>query len=132
MNFFFRSYIFFDIYYKKFFEGSVKIMHSLKNYDDIKFAIRCVDVWKNIKPSDEELNNVLGQEKELNNGEEAKSIICQPLQDYLEMLIALIHEETGEWFFYVDIAGILHDFVKSGDVSVYITESGYCVCFENK
>ena len=45
-------------------------------------------------------------------------------------VIALVHEETGEWFFYVDIAGILYDFVKSGDLTVYITESGYCVCFK--
>ena len=104
-------------------------MHSLKNYDDLKFAIRCVDVWKNIKPSDEEINNVLEYEKEINEEDVAKSILCQSLQEYLEILIALLHEETGEWFFYVDIAGILYDFVKKGDISVYITDSGYCVCF---
>ena len=45
------------------------------------------------------------------------------------MLIALVHDETGEWFFYVDMAGILLDFVNSGDISIYITNSGYCACF---
>ncbi|MGZ7049162.1 MAG: hypothetical protein ACXVHO_04055 [Methanobacterium sp.] len=104
-------------------------MNSLKRYEDLKFAIRCVDIWKDIKPSDEELEKVLEHEIEIKNGAEPKSILCQPLQDYLEMLIALVHEETGEWFFYVDIAGILHDFIRSGDLSVYKTKSGYCVCF---
>ena len=104
-------------------------MQSLKNYDDLKFAIRCVDIWKNIKPSDEEINKVIDHEKEISGDKEAKTILCQSLQDYLEMLIALAHEETGEWFFYVDIAGVLYDFIKSGDISVYITKSGYCVCF---
>ncbi len=105
-------------------------MNRLKRYDDLKFAIRCVDIWKNIKPSDEELEKVLQYEIDKSNGVEAKSILCQPLQDYLEMLIALLHEETGEWFFYVDIAGILYDFILSGDLSAYKTDSGYCVCFK--
>ncbi|WP_414469671.1 hypothetical protein [Methanobacterium sp. ACI-7] len=103
-------------------------MNNLTKYDDIKFAIRCVDVWKNLKPSDHELNDVMDYEK--NKSEESKSIVCQPLQDYLEMLIALVHEETGEWFFYVDISGILYDFISSGDLSLYQTKSGYSVCFK--
>lgn len=105
-------------------------MNSLTRYEDLKFAIRCVDVWKDIKPSDNELNEVMEYEMEKIQGEESKSIFCQPLQDYLEMLISLVHEETGEWFFYVDIAGILHDFVSNGDLSLYKTKSGYCVCFK--
>lgn len=104
-------------------------MNSLKLYEDLKFAIRCADVWKNIMPSDAEMNEVMQHEMEKKEPEELKSIFCQPLQDYLEMLIALVHEETGEWFFYVDVAGILYDFVTSGDLAVYKTESGYCVCF---
>jgi hypothetical protein len=105
-------------------------MNSLTKYEDLKFAIRCVDVWKDIKPSDDELNKVMEYEMGKNKLEESKSIFCQPLQDYLEMLIALVHEETGEWFFYVDIAGILYDFVLSDDLLVYQTKSGYCVCFK--
>lgn len=104
-------------------------MNSLKGYDDLKFAIRCVDVWKELKPSDTELNEVLKHEAD-DNGLDPNSLFCQPLQDYLEMLIALVHDETGEWFFYVDIAGVLHDFVATGELSIYKTKSGYCVCFK--
>ncbi|HEX3014653.1 MAG TPA: hypothetical protein VHO92_10380 [Methanobacterium sp.] len=73
-------------------------MDSLKRYDDLKFAIRCVDVWKKLKPSDAELENVLKHEAD-REGLDQNSLFCQPLQDYLEMLIAMIHNESGEWFF---------------------------------
>lgn len=105
-------------------------MNILTRYEDLKFAIRCVDIWKDIKISDHELNEVTEYETGECKDEKWKSIFCQSLQDYLEMLIALVHEETGEWFFYVDIAGILHDSVLNGDISVYQTKSGYCVCFK--
>ncbi len=105
-------------------------MNRIKRYEDLKFAVRCADVWKDLKPSDNELDEVRMHEIVKSKVEESNSILCQPLQDYLEMLIALVHEETGEWFFYVDIAGIIHDFVSSGDLSVYKTKSGYCVCFK--
>lgn len=104
-------------------------MDSLKRYEDLKFAIRCADVWKELKPSDAEVNEVLKQDAD-KKGLDPNSLFCQPLQDYLEMLIALIHDETGEWFFYVDIAGVLCDFVATGELSVYKTKSGYCVCFK--
>jgi len=114
--------------YKLLFAG--ELMNSLKRYEDIKFAIRCIDVWKDLKPTDDELNKAREYEISTNKIEDSNSIVCQPLQDYLEMLIALVHEETGEWFFYVDIAGIINDFVSNGDLSLYKTESGYCVCFK--
>lgn len=104
-------------------------MDSLKRYDDLKFAIRCVDVWKKLKPSENEMEDVLKHEageKSLNQN----ALFCQPLQDYLEMLIAMIQNESNEWFFYVDIAGVLYDFVATDELSVYKTESGYCVCFK--
>ncbi len=104
-------------------------MEILNRYDDIKFAIRCVDVWKDLKPSDAEMDEVLKYET-ATQGLDLDSLFCQPLQDYMEMLIALVQNETGEWFFYVDIAGILHDFVATGELSVYKTESGYVVCFK--
>ena len=104
-------------------------MNSLKLYGDLKFAIRCVDVWKELKPSETELNEVLKHEANTKDLD-PNSLFCQPLQDYIEMLIALIHDETGEWFFYVDIAGVLYDFVATGELSVYKTKSGYCVCFK--
>lgn len=107
-----------------------EFMNRLTKYEDLKFAIRCVDVWKDIKPLNDELNEVMEHEMKNLKPEESKSIFCQPLQDYLEMIIALVHEETGEWFFYVDIAGILYDFVANNDLSVYKTKSGYCVCFK--
>ena len=37
-------------------------LNSLTKYEDLKFAIRCVDVWKDLKPSDDELNKVIGQD----------------------------------------------------------------------
>ena len=104
-------------------------MESLKRYDDLKFAIRCVDVWKKLKPPDAELENVLKHEADKKDLDQ-NSLFCQSLQDYLEMLIALVHNESGEWFFYVDIPGVLYDFVATGELSVYKTESGYCVCFK--
>jgi hypothetical protein len=104
-------------------------MNTLKRYEDLKFAIRCVDVWKELKPSDAEIDEALRQEAD-EKGLDQNALFCQALQDYLEMLIALIHDETGEWFFYVDIADVLHDFVATGELSVYQTESGYCVCFK--
>lgn len=67
---------------------------------------------KIFKPSDDELNKVMEYEMGKNKLEESKSILCQPLQDY------------------VDIAGILYDFVLSDDLRVYQTKSGYCVCFK--
>lgn len=105
-------------------------MENLKLYEDIKFAIRCTDVWKDLEPSDKELNEAREYEIHKNNTETPNSIVCQSLKDYLEMLIALVHEETGEWFFYVDIAGIIYDFIRSEDISLYRTKSGYCVCFK--
>ena len=104
-------------------------MDSLTIYDDLKFAIRCVDVWKKLKPSDAEVEDVLKYESD-RKGLDQNSLFCQSLQDYLEMLIALVHNESGEWFFYVDIPGVLYDFVATGELSVYKTESGYCVCFK--
>ena len=105
-------------------------MNNLTKYEDVKFAVRCVDVWKDLKPSDDELNEVIKYEMEKDESKKSESLFCQPLQDYLEMIIALVHEETGEWFFYVDIAGIIHDFVLNGSLSLYKTGSGYCVCFK--
>lgn len=104
-------------------------MDSLKLYDDLKFAIRFADVWKELKPSETELDEALKYEAD-QKSLDPDSLFCQPLQDYIEMLIALVHDETGEWFFYVDIAGILHDFVATEELSVYKTKSGYCVCFK--
>ena len=104
-------------------------MNSLKMYEDLKFAIKCADIWKKLKPSDAEMEEVLKHEAD-EKGLDQSSLFCQSLQDYLEMLIAMIHNETGEWFFYVDIAGVLYDFVATEELSVYQTESGYCVCFK--
>jgi hypothetical protein len=104
-------------------------MDSLKTYDDLKFAIRCVDIWKQLKPSDAEMEDVLKYEAD-EKSLDPKTLFCQNLQDYLEMLIAMIQNETGEWFFYVDITGVLYDFVATDELSVYKTESGYCVCFK--
>ncbi len=104
-------------------------MEILERYEDLKFAIRCVDVWKELKSSDAEMDEVLKYEGAA-KGLDPDSLFCQPLQDYMEMLIALVQNETGEWFFYVNIAGILHDFVATGELSVYKTQSGYCVCFK--
>jgi len=104
-------------------------MEILDGYEDIKFAIRCVNVWKELKPSDAEMDEVLNYER-ATKGLDPDSLFCQPLQDYMERLIDLVQNETGEWFFYVDIAGILHDFVATGELSVYKTESGYVVCFK--
>jgi|GEM_PF-4654001 len=73
-------------------------MNTLKRYEDLKFAIRCVDVWKELKPSDAELDEALRQEAD-EKGLDQNALFCQPLQDYMEMLIALIHDESGEWFF---------------------------------
>ena len=98
-------------------------------YEDLKFAIRCVDIWKELKSSNTEMEEVLKHEAD-KKGLDQSTLFCQPLQDYLEMLIAMIHNETGEWFFYVDIAGVLYDFVATEELSVYKTESGYCVCIK--
>ena len=43
---------------KEFIEKKENFMQSLRNYNDLKFAIRCIDVWKTIKPSDDEINEV--------------------------------------------------------------------------
>ena len=37
-------------------------LNSLTKYEDLKFAIKCVDICKCLKPSDDELNKVIGQE----------------------------------------------------------------------
>jgi hypothetical protein len=34
-------------------------MDLITNYTDLKFAIRCTDVWKNLRPSQKEFQNVL-------------------------------------------------------------------------
>ena len=104
-------------------------MEILEGYDDIKFAIKCVNVWKELKPSDRELDEILDYEIR-KKGLAPDSLFCQPLQDYMERLIDLVSNETKEWFFYVDIARVLHDFVATGELSLYKTKSGYCVCFK--
>ena len=104
-------------------------MEILERYEDLKFAIRFVDIWKELKPSDTEMNEVIKYET-ATKGLDSDSLFCQPLQDYMEKLIDLVQNETGEWFFYVDIAGVLHDFVATGELSVIRTKSGYCVCFK--
>ena len=104
-------------------------MEILERYDDLKFAIRDASVWKALKSSDAEMDDVLKYETGT-KGLDPNSLFCQPLNDYMERLIDLVQNETGEWFFYVDIAGILHDFVATGELSVYRTKSGYCVCFK--
>ncbi len=104
-------------------------MSNLEGYEDLKFAIKFADIWKELKPSDAELDEVLKQEAN-KKGLNPDSLFCQPLQDYMNRLINMVHNETEEWFFYVDIVGILHDFVATGELSVYKTKSGYCVCFK--
>jgi len=104
-------------------------MEILKGYEDLKFAIKFADIWKKLRPSYIELEEVRNYES-IEKGLDQDSLFCQPLQDYMEKLIDLVQNETGEWFFYVDIVGILHDFVATGELSVYKTESGYCVCFK--
>jgi hypothetical protein len=37
-------------------------LNSLTKYEELKFAIRCVNVYKCLKPSDDELNKVIGQD----------------------------------------------------------------------
>lgn len=46
------------------------------------------------------------------------------------MLIDVIQQETGTWFFYVDVAGVLFDQVQSQKIFIYQTDSGYVVIFE--
>lgn len=66
-------------------------MNLINNYNDLKFAIRCVDVWKNLKPSADELKNALSYhiersyDKGLDLSDETVSKLNSiSLQDYLE------------------------------------------------
>ncbi len=119
-------------------------MNIINNYSDLKFAIRCLDVWKKLKPTSEELENALKYHIERNKNREpsenregfdlpddkVSKLNSISFQDYLEMLIDIIQEETGTWFFYVDIAGVIFDQVHHKKIFVYQTDSGYCVLFE--
>jgi hypothetical protein len=57
-------------------------------------------------------------------------LTCISLQEYLELLIDVIPEETGKWFFYVDTAGVLFDQVQDEKIFIYQTDNGYGVIFE--
>jgi hypothetical protein len=46
------------------------------------------------------------------------------------MLIDVIQKETGQWFFFVDIVGVLYDQIMHRKIMIYSTKSGYSVCFE--
>jgi hypothetical protein len=97
-----------------------------------------VDVWKQFKPAPEELNDTLNYHIERSknitennvSGEELSKLNSITLQDYLEMLIDVVQDETGPWFFYVDIAGILFDQVQAKKIYIYQSDSGYVVIFE--
>jgi hypothetical protein len=131
-------------------------LYNINNYNDLKFAIRCADVWENLKPTSNELENALNNhierskkrkpinDEDINKNsrnknrvigqlhdEEVSKLNCITLQDYLEMLIDVIQEETGTWFFYVDIAGVLFDQVQNRKIFIYQLETGYCVIFQN-
>jgi len=94
-------------------------MNLITSYSDQKFAIRSVDVWKKLKPTSDEVSEALNyhiNRKNLSNGDTAE-LTSISLQDYLEMMMDVIQEETGTWFFYVDIAGVIFDQVQEGKYS---------------
>ncbi|CDG65233.1 MAG: hypothetical protein PWQ15_739 [Methanobacterium sp.] len=106
-------------------------MNLIRSYNDLKFAIRCVDVWKKLQPTSDELAEALKYHNQRSNlkTEDTSKLTCICLQDYLEMMIDVIQEETGPWFFYVDIAGALFDQVEDQKIFIYQTDNGYCVIF---
>lgn len=82
-------------------------MNMINNYTDLKFAIRCVDVWKNLIPASDELSNAFNYHMARSKNKEGKDITDEKistwnsisLQDYLELMMDVIQEETGTWFF---------------------------------
>lgn len=109
-----------------------EIMNLITNYNDLKFAIRSVDVWKKLKPTSSEVSEALNyhiNRRNPANGDTAE-LASISLQDYLEMMMDVIQGETGTWFFYVDIAGVIFDQAQEGKISVYQTDNGYCVIFQ--
>jgi hypothetical protein len=107
-------------------------LNLINTYGDLKFAIRCADVWKKLQPTSDEIAEALkyhAQRSNLSNGDTSK-LTSISFQDYLEMMMDVIQEETGTWFFYVDIAGVLFDQVKDQKIFIYQTDNGYCVIFD--
>ncbi|WP_321421548.1 hypothetical protein [uncultured Methanobacterium sp.] len=107
-------------------------MNLITSYNDLKFSIRCVDVWKKLKPSSDEISEALNYhlQRSKNTDEYISKLSSISLQEYLELLIDVIQEESGTWFFYVDIAGVLFDQVQDGTIFIYQTDNGYCVIFK--
>jgi len=107
-------------------------LNLITSYNDLKFSIRCVDVWKKLKPSSDEISEALSYhlQRSKNADEYISKLTSISLQEYLEMLIDVIQEESGTWFFYVDIAGVLFDQVQDRKIFIYQTENGYCVIFK--
>jgi hypothetical protein len=111
--------------------GVIKL-NLITSYNDLKFSIRCVDVWKKLKPSSDEISEALNYhlKRSKNADEYISKLTSISLQEYLEMLMDVIQEESGTWFFYVDIAGVLFDQVQDETIFIYQTDNGYCVIFE--
>lgn len=107
-------------------------MNLITNYSDLKFSIRCVDVWKKLKPSSDEISEALNYhlKRSKASGGDIVKLTSISLQEYLELLIDIIQEESGTWFFYVDTAGVLFDQVQDEKIFIYQTDNGYCVIFE--
>lgn len=106
-------------------------MNLITSYNDLKFSIRCVDVWKKLKPSSDEIFEALNYHvNRSKNSDDISRLSSISLQEYLELLMDVIQEESGIWFFYVDIAGVLFDQVQDKKIFIYQTENGYCVIFE--
>ncbi len=107
-------------------------MNLINNYNDLKFSIRCIDVWKKLKPTKDEISEALNYHINRSNpsNEEASKLTSISLQEYLEMLIDVIQEESGTWFFYLDVAGVLFDQAQGKKIFIYQTDNGYCVVFE--
>ncbi len=106
-------------------------MNLITNYNDLKFSIRCVDVWKKLKPSADEISEALNYHvNRSKNSDDISRLSSISLQEYLELLMDAIQEESGTWFFYVDIAGVLFDQVQDETIFIYQTDNGYCVIFE--
>lgn len=107
-------------------------MNLITSYNDLKFSIRCVDVWKKLKPSADEISEALKYhvKRSKSSDKDISKLTSISLQEYLELLIDVIQEESGTWFFYVDIAGVLFDPVQDEKIFIYQTDNGYCVIFE--
>jgi hypothetical protein len=107
-------------------------LNLITSYSDLKFSIRCVDVWKKLKPSSDEISEALNYHLKRNKkaDKEISKLTSISLPEYLELLIDVIQEESGTWFFYVDIAGVLFDQVQDGKIFIYQTDNGYSVIFE--